>query len=79
MPSLNEINNLKEEILKKLTAIESLISSLNEWQEELNKKIERIKQNLRAEISILKKLFINFNQDLMDYTYYWNFRFFLKK
>ena len=78
MPSLNEINNLKEEILKKSKAIESLISSLNEWQEELNKKIERIKQNLRAEISILKKLFINFNQDLMDYTYYWNFRFFLK-
>ena len=55
MPSLNEINNLKEEILKKSKAIESLISSLNEWQEELNKKIERIKQNLRAEISILKK------------------------
>ena len=78
MPSLNEINNLKEEILKKSKAIESLISSLNEWQEELNKKIERIKQNLRAEISILKKLFINFNQDLMEYTYYWNFRFFLK-
>ena len=46
MPSKNQLNILKEKILKKSEAFDSLLESLNEWQNELNKRIERLKQNL---------------------------------
>ena len=64
-------------ILKKSNAFDSLIKYLDEWQKTLNKKIERIKQNLRIEIKLLKKLFLNFNINHIDYTYYSNFHSFL--
>ena len=50
-----------------------LIKSLNKWQKEFNKKIERIKINLINEINILKKLFFNYNKDYMNHNYYSNF------
>ena len=65
MSSLYEINSFKEVILEKEKAYEEFFKSLDEWQVELNKKIERIKRNLRSEIRILKKLFSNFNQDYL--------------
>ena len=70
MPSLNKINSLKEKILTKEKAYEELFKSLDEWQAELHKKIEKIKQNLKCEIKILKKIFFNYNQEYMDYNYY---------
>ena len=73
IPSLEKIKNLEEKIRKKSDAFDSLIKSLNEWQNELNKKIERIKKKLKNEISIIQKLFLNFNIDYIDYTYYSNF------
>ena len=78
IPSKNQINNLKEKIIKKSDDFYSMIRSLNEWQNELNKKIERIKQNLKNEISLIKKLFLNFNCEYMDYTYFTNFNEFFK-
>ena len=72
MPTLYQINKLKEKIIKKSDALDSLFNSLDEWMLELNKKIERIKQNLRNEIIIIKKLFLNLNIDYVDYTYYSN-------
>ena len=78
MSSLYEINSFKEVILEKEKAYEEFFKSLDEWQVELNKKIERIKRNLRSEIRILKKLFFNFNQDYMDYNYYNEFHYFFE-
>ena len=72
MPSLNEINSLKERIIKKSEAFDALIKSIDEWLIELNKRIERIKLNLKNEINLLKKIIFNFNCDYMDYTYYSN-------
>ena len=73
MPTTYQINTLKEKIKIKSEALETLIKSLTEWQNKLNQKIERIKQKLKCEISIYKKLFLNFNIDYIDYTYYSNF------
>ena len=53
-----QINALKEKIIRKFEALDSLIESLEEWERELNNKIERIKQSLRSEIRILKKHFL---------------------
>ena len=78
IPSKNYIKNLKEKIRKKSDAFNLLIKSLTEWQNELNKKIEKIKENLKNELSIIKKLFLNFNSEYMDYTYYSNFNEFFK-
>ena len=72
-PSKNKLNNLEEKIRKKSDYFDSLIKSLDEWQTELNKKIERIKANLKNEIDVIKKLFSNFNSDYLDYTYISNF------
>ena len=76
MPSLSQIHTLKEKIIKKSEEYNSLIKSLDEWKDMLFKKIEKLKSNLLYEIRILKKLFLNFNQDYLDYTYYSNFHFF---
>ena len=79
MPSKNQLNNLKKKIIKKSDAFNSLIKSLTEWQKSLNQKIERIKENLKNELNIIKKLFFNFNIDYLDYTYYSNFNKFYKE
>ena len=73
MPTLEKFEILKEKINKKSESFEALIKSLNEWQEELNKKVEKLKKNLKNEIKIIKKLFLNFNIYYMDYYYYSNF------
>jgi len=78
IPSKNQLQNLKEKIIKKTKAFDSLIKSINEWQIELNKKKERIKQNLKNEIKLIEKLFLNFNSDYMNYTYYLNFHKFFE-
>ena len=73
IPSNSKIKELKEKIIKKAEAFDSLIKSLEEWQKELNNKMERIKKNLKCEIRILKKLFLNFNSDYVNYAHYKNF------
>ena len=73
IPTKNEINSLKEKKKKKTFIFNDLIKSLNKWQKEFNKKIERIKINLINEINILKKLFFNYNKDYMNHNYYSNF------
>ena len=74
IPSTYEINSLKEKILKKSNAFDSLIKSLDDWLIELTNKIQKIKQNLKNEINILKKLYFNFNCNYVDYAYYSNFK-----
>ena len=78
MPTKNKLSLLKRKINKKSESFNYLIKSINEWQNELNKKIERLKQNLMNEIRIIKKLFLNFNIKYIDDIYYSNFHNFLR-
>ena len=73
----HQINILKGKILKKYIAFDSLTKSLDEWVQELIKKIEGIKKKLNNEIRLLEKLFFNFNINYIDYSYYSNFHSFL--
>ena len=74
MPSVYQLDTLKEKINKKSKAFDVLIKSINDWQIEFNKKIERLKLNLKIEIRILQKLFMNFNHDYIDYIYFTKFK-----
>ena len=76
MPSLAQINSLKKKIKKKSEIFEKIINSINKWQNKLNKKLHKLKENLKNEIKILEKLFLNFNQDYVNHTYYSNFYYF---
>ena len=78
MPSIYQLDTLKEKINKKSKAFDILLKSINEWQIEFNKKIDRLKQNLKIEIRILKKLFMNFNHDYIDYIYFTKFKEFFE-
>ena len=77
MPTKEQLFNIKSKIQKKSEAFDLLIKSIDEWQKEFNNRIERLKQNLRNEIRIIKKIFFNFNVDYMNNTYYLNFHKFL--
>ena len=72
IPSNEHIKDIKQKISKKLSDYENLIKSLSEWQSELNKKLEQLKNNLLSEIKILNKLFSNYNCDYNEFAYYEN-------
>ena len=57
IPSKNKLNNLKIKIIKKLYTFNTFIKSIDEWQLELNKIIERIRQYLNNEFRIIEKFF----------------------
>ena len=59
IPSKYQIDSLKDVINKKSSAFNELINNLNIWQKQFIEKIETLKKNLKYEISILKKLFLN--------------------
>ena len=73
MPSLHEINNMKQKIRKNAEFNERVIYSINIWQKKINIKIENLKINLRKEKEFFEKLIMNFNQYFVNYTYYQNF------
>ncbi len=73
VPSKKQINVLYKKINEKSEAFDNLIKSLDEWQLQLNKKIEQLKHNLRNEIKVIRKQFLNFNCDYNEYAYYLNF------
>ena len=73
MPTINEIKNLEKKIIEKEKAYNDLINSLDEWCKELLKKVEKLKQKLKKEIDLLKKLFFNFNQNFANVAYCNNF------
>ena len=76
MPSLKEINSLKQKIKEKSKAYRDLIISIDNWLKILNKKIDLLKENLINEISVLEKLFNNYSQDYINYTHFQNFIYF---
>jgi len=72
MPSINDINCLNDKIDKKIKYIESLIISIEEYKKILIQKIDRLKNNLKSEINLLKKLYLNLNPFFSNYVYYKN-------
>ena len=73
MPTINEINKLKQKIEAKEKAYYNLINSLDDWYKKIFKKVEKLKQKLKKEIEILKKLFFNFNINYAKLAYTSNF------
>ena len=59
IPSLTEINNLKNKIKQKTQTYTDLIKKLDKWKLTINKKIEDLKNNLNQEINILEKMFFS--------------------
>ena len=77
IPSSKDINKIKAEINKEKKIYEDYISLLDEWKKIINNKIENYKQNLRDKISLIEKMFYNFNKNFNDYIYYKNFNYFI--
>ena len=71
MPSIYEINDLKNKINK----YDELLDSIDKWHEKLIKKIKNLQLNLLNEKELLSKIIFNFNPFFMNYTYYLNFHY----
>ena len=69
IPSINQINNLKNKIKQHSKFYEKIINSINQWERTLVNKSKILKQNLRNEINFLEKLFSNYNQFCLNYSY----------
>ena len=67
------INHLLDKIEEKSKINENLICSIDKWEKEIQKKVETLKQKLRDEISLLKKLALNFNPLFDEPVYCLNF------
>ena len=76
IPSTKEINYIQNEINKYKKIYEEYFSLLDEWKIKINYKIENYKQNLKDKMSLIEKLFTNFNRYFNHYTYYKNFKYF---
>ena len=75
-PSKKELNEIKEEINKIKNIIEEYILLLDNWKIRINNKIDNYKQNLKDKISLLEKMYYNYNIYYNNYTYYNNFNYF---
>ena len=75
MPTKEQIINLKNKIKEKNKFYEEIINSINKWEKTLITKTNRIKQNLKDEISLFSKIVYNYNQYFLNYTYYSTFYF----
>ena len=66
-------NYLKNQVEEKSKINEELIYSIDEWENNLKKKLDILKNKLRNEINFLKKITFNFNPFLDNLIYYYNF------
>ena len=73
MPSVNELENLLNKINEKEKEYEKLINLLDKWSKAILKKVEELKNNLKKEIELLRKLFKNFNIKFPSFSYGENF------
>ena len=71
MPSKQKLKNFE----RRIQEYEDLIYKWNSWIEEFNQKILRLKQNILNEKELLQKLILNFNQNLINYSYFENFNY----
>ena len=70
MPSLNKIKNLKEKMEEKIKHTNLLIEKINNWEREIIKKTEELKQNLKDELSLFSKIIYNYNYYYINNSYY---------
>ena len=70
IPSSETVNNLKLRIKEKELTTKLLIEKIDKWKREIVKKTEELKQNLKDEISFLKKIIYNFNYFFINYSYF---------
>ena len=70
IPSSETVNNLKKRIKEKELITESLIEKIDKWKREIIKNTEELTQNLKDEISFLKKIIYNFNYFFINYSYF---------
>ena len=75
MPSSKDIKNLQEKIKEKSNYTNNLIEKLENLKRQINSKIEELLQNLKDEISLLKKIVLNFNNTFMNFTYFQIFNY----
>ena len=73
IPSLKDIEDLKNRVLEKANFTNNLIKKIDFWQQKINSKAEELKQNLKDEINLIEKFILNFNNTFMNYTYFQNF------
>ena len=66
VPSKNKI----DEIINRLKYYDDLIKKIDLWNKEF---LEKIKRNIINEKNLMSKLILNYNQNLMNYTYHLNF------
>ena len=79
--SSNSINYLIELIEEKSKINENCISSIDKWLIDLNKRIDTLKQKFKDQISLLKKMVLNFSPFITDPIYsinFWNLFYSLK-
>ena len=69
IPSKKDIINIINKIKKKSKFYEEIILLINQWERILISKSNQLKQNLRDEISLLEKIFTNYNQFFLNYSY----------
>ena len=75
MPSSVDIENLKDRLKQKKYFTHSLIEKIDNWQKNINRKVEELKQNLIDEIDLFDKIILNFNNNFINYTYFQNFNY----
>ena len=78
MPYSIDIDNLKNIIKEKTIFINKLIEKIDNWNLKINQKIKELKQNLQDEISLLKKIILNYNNNFRNYTYFQNFNYLIQ-
>lgn len=69
VPSKNDINKIKNKMEQKVKFYDKIINSIEEWERKIIYKSNQLKQNLKDEISLLEKLFLNYNQFFLNYPY----------
>ena len=69
MLSKYESNKINYEIYQKFKFYAKIIDSINQWESYILYESNQLKQYLRNEISLLEKLFLNYNQFFLNYSY----------
>ena len=73
IPSINDTKQFMEKIKEKKKIYNEYIALLDEWRIKINNKIEQYQKNLINKISLMEKMFSNFNKFFNNYSYYNNF------
>ncbi len=76
VPSENKINKIKKKIDQKLKKNEEFVGILDQWERQIIRKFKQLKQKLKDEMDLFKKMFYNLNNYFANYSYLKNFEHF---